>query len=202
MHRTAFRKLIDWHRSGYSQLRMGVLNCEDGLALNLGCGRRPLDGFNNVDIVPGPGVQTIADLNDRLPFDDESANLIYADNVFEHIENYLGLLGECRRVLRPGGRLVVDVPYFRSAGAFVDPTHRNFFTLRSMRYFIPNTYESINYAYLPVLFTELFLILDPDRSGWFRAITSFLANTRPEWVEDTLLGTIVPIQSIRYVLSR
>lgn len=47
---------------------------------------------------------------DRLPFDDENFDSVLMDNVLEHITEPGPVLGEIRRVLRPGGRLLVGVP--------------------------------------------------------------------------------------------
>jgi SAM-dependent methyltransferase len=42
----------------------------------------------------------------------ESFDLVYSFNVLEHIEDDLAALAELRRVLKPGGRLVLYVPAF------------------------------------------------------------------------------------------
>jgi ubiquinone/menaquinone biosynthesis C-methylase UbiE len=41
-----------------------------------------------------------------LPFPDQSFNAAYSNDAFCHIPNRLGLLRECHRVLKPGGRLL------------------------------------------------------------------------------------------------
>lgn len=46
----------------------------------------------------------------RLPFADASFDLVTANMVFEHVEAPLPLLIELRRVLKPGGRLMVMTP--------------------------------------------------------------------------------------------
>jgi SAM-dependent methyltransferase len=42
----------------------------------------------------------------RLPFSDRAFDAAYSNNAFCHIPNRLGLLRECGRVLKPGGRLL------------------------------------------------------------------------------------------------
>ena len=44
----------------------------------------------------------------RLPFRDESADVVVAGEVLEHVAEPLDLLAEACRVLRPGGTLVLD----------------------------------------------------------------------------------------------
>jgi predicted SAM-dependent methyltransferase len=83
------------------------------LKLNLGCGDRPLPGFVNVDALPtAHGVDVVADISERLPFDDSSASLVYATHLLEHFPHSrsVDILKEWRRVLEPGGQLLVAVP--------------------------------------------------------------------------------------------
>jgi ubiquinone/menaquinone biosynthesis C-methylase UbiE len=47
----------------------------------------------------------------KLPFADTSADVVVASEVIEHIPDYFGVLSEVQRVLKPGGMLVVTVPY-------------------------------------------------------------------------------------------
>jgi SAM-dependent methyltransferase len=49
----------------------------------------------------------------KLPFDDGSFDLVTALDVVEHLDDDVGALREMRRVLRPGGRILVTVPAFR-----------------------------------------------------------------------------------------
>jgi ubiquinone/menaquinone biosynthesis C-methylase UbiE len=46
----------------------------------------------------------------RLPFADASYDAIIASSVFEYLDTVEGVLAECRRVLRPGGKLYFSVP--------------------------------------------------------------------------------------------
>jgi predicted SAM-dependent methyltransferase len=84
-----------------------------GLRLNLGSGTTPIPGFVNVDALQdAPGVDVVADIGERLPFDDGAADLVYASHLLEHFGHHEvpGLLAEWRRVLRPGGTLLLAVP--------------------------------------------------------------------------------------------
>ena len=46
----------------------------------------------------------------RLPFADASFDRIICSEVLEHVPNYLSVLAEINRLLKPGGRLCVSVP--------------------------------------------------------------------------------------------
>ena len=51
----------------------------------------------------------VADLGDRLPYADNDFDDVLASLVFHYLKDWDGPLGEIRRVLRPGGRLVISV---------------------------------------------------------------------------------------------
>lgn len=57
--------------------------------------------------VPG-AVLVQADLQAGLPFAEASFDLVVLGDVIEHLSDSRGLLVECRRVLRPGGHLLVS----------------------------------------------------------------------------------------------
>jgi SAM-dependent methyltransferase len=55
-----------------------------------------------------------------LPLDHASVDLVWCSEVLEHVADTAYLLLEVRRVLRPGGRLLVTVPYHgRVTGALI-----------------------------------------------------------------------------------
>lgn len=45
-----------------------------------------------------------------IPFDDDSFDVIYANQVFEHVRFFDTIVSECVRVLRPGGALIALFP--------------------------------------------------------------------------------------------
>ena len=49
-------------------------------------------------------------LEEGIPYDDSSFDLVYSGEVIEHIYNPDHMLEECRRVLKPGGFLIVSTP--------------------------------------------------------------------------------------------
>jgi len=58
-----------------------------------------------------PKLHTLATrIDDRLPFDDESFDVITMLAVLEHLERPAAVLREVERLLRPGGVLVLTVP--------------------------------------------------------------------------------------------
>ena len=76
--------------------------------LHLGCGRKKLDGWINCDLY---GSDMDIDIR-KLPFDDNSVDEIMAIHVCEHfyIHDILKVLKEWRRVLKPQGKMVLELP--------------------------------------------------------------------------------------------
>lgn len=94
-----------------------------GTLLEIGCGWRAETLLHSVDkfdrlvgIDPdladqsndNPKIEYIADIAKDLPFEDETVDVIAQDNVAEHLEFPNELTGECARVLKPGGRVVIS----------------------------------------------------------------------------------------------
>ncbi|GAA0335288.1 hypothetical protein GCM10009087_52070 [Sphingomonas oligophenolica] len=78
--------------------------------LNLGGGGNLIDGALTVDI--DPRADSYVDLTKPLPFAANSIDLIFFEEVLEHVEKPIGLalLRECRRVLKPGGTIRIATP--------------------------------------------------------------------------------------------
>lgn len=102
------------------------------MRLNIGCGPLLLDGYLNLDIeqVAEDGESFLrCDVRRGLPFPDVSVDFINASHFVEHLTlpQAVGLLVECRRVLRPDGRLRVAVPdLYVLAKAYMDRQMQQF----------------------------------------------------------------------------
>jgi len=96
--------------------------------LDAGCGHGPLagaliergarvTGFDSSEAMIGLAKQRlgeeaelqVADLGQPLPFDDDTFDDVVASLVFHYLPDWQAALRELRRVLRPGGRLIMPV---------------------------------------------------------------------------------------------
>ena len=84
------------------------------------------------------GIETHwGDVEEAFPFPDASFDVVVAGELLEHVREPGDVVGEARRVLRPGGRLVASVPNafrFKNRVRFAlgrrpetDPTHLHIF---------------------------------------------------------------------------
>ncbi len=80
--------------------------------LNLGCGYKVLDGYDNFDLFPCNDKVKKIDLNSLpLPFPDDYADEILLSHVFEHLSvNRLDFMREISRICKKGGKVIIHVP--------------------------------------------------------------------------------------------
>jgi SAM-dependent methyltransferase len=80
--------------------------------LNLGCGDRYHPDWVNVDFHSSNPSVLAHDLKGKLPFKDDSFDVVYHSHLQEHLpkKNVPMLFHECFRILKPGGIIRVVVP--------------------------------------------------------------------------------------------
>ena len=106
-----FRDIPEYSR--HIVKRNGLINCKrfnKNIKLNLGAGGIEYEGYLSVDKYDS---RAHIDMDiTKLDFDDSSVNEILASHVFEHLNPYhaLAILNDWRRVLKPGGKLIMEMP--------------------------------------------------------------------------------------------
>jgi len=88
----------------------------NGIKLNSGCGETYKPGYINLDKFNRSVADIICDAGD-LPFKENSVDLIEASQLIEHFD-YVRckyILSEWFRILKPGGRLILETPDLRKA---------------------------------------------------------------------------------------
>jgi len=96
------------------------------IKLELGAGDRSMEGWISVDMCDNCALNL--DLTAPIPFPDNSVSMIYSSHVLEHFtySELIKLIGECLRVLKPGGVFSASVPHARIyLNAYHDPDKFN-----------------------------------------------------------------------------
>lgn len=107
-----------------------------GEILDLGCGPNKTDGAVGIDILPGPGVDVVHDLNEvPWPLEADRFERIVCSHVIEHLTNLVEVMNEIHRVGRNGARVTILTPHFSSLNSWEDPTHTRHFARRSFDFF-------------------------------------------------------------------
>jgi len=84
------------------------------MKLHLGCGRKYIEGFKHVDLQDFGHIDYKTSVDDLYFAKDNTIELIYTAHVLEHFgrNEYIDVLKEWYRVLKPEGVLRVSVPSF------------------------------------------------------------------------------------------
>ena len=108
--------------------------------LNLGSGNEIKDGFINVDFNQNKGVDIVHDLNKHpWPFENDTFKEVFAENVIEHLDNFIHVMEEIYRVTKPNASIKISVPYWNSSFAYIDPTHKKGFHEHTFSFFDPES---------------------------------------------------------------
>jgi len=127
----------------------------DAVHVDLGSGNSPRDPFKTLNLIPTDLLELkrqdvnplILDLTRKLPFEDNSVWSFSAFDVLEHIPRweridnhiqiypFVQLMSEIYRCLKPEGYFLAVTPAFPSSAVFQDPTHVNFISEETIKYF-------------------------------------------------------------------
>lgn len=94
----------------------------NGSLYDLGCGEMPYKSWllgyadNYIGVDWGSSLHELkadilADLNEPLPIESEVADTVFSISVMEHLCNPQVFLDEAHRILKPGGSIVLQVPF-------------------------------------------------------------------------------------------
>ena len=110
------REIVQKIRTPHSALRILDVGCGTGANLEM---LQKFGAAEGVDVsdealefCQSKGLKTHKGLAEKLPFADESFDLVTALDVVEHLDDDLAGLREMNRVLKPGGRTLIFVPAF------------------------------------------------------------------------------------------
>lgn len=171
--------------------------------LHIGSGSRVLPGAKTIDILDLPGVDVVHDLDvTPWPFKANSFDLIFGHNVFEHLEDLVATMEEVHRLLKPGGRVVITVPYFRCTDAFTDSTHEHFFTSSTFDYFLDDKNQLASYRYTDKHFKRIGFWY-----GWPQPSSNPIVNAFKNYIQghrrfyDSHLSLLFPAKIVVWELE-
>jgi hypothetical protein len=180
------------------------------LRLDLGCGERKREGFVGVDRVERPGVDVVADLEERLPFDDNSVIEAHCHSVVEHLRDPISFFDEVHRVLHASGKLTVYVPHFSNPYGHSDPTHEHLYGLYTFQYLAPQSRQPFRRkvpdhytsAHWDVVSQRLIFVGDTRIGMLFGRAFGKLINSHARFqaIYERLLCWLIPCYAISAVL--
>lgn len=115
--------------------------------LDLGCGNDKLAGAVGMDSNRASAADVIHDLDDvPWPFETSSFDHVRAQDVLEHVDDFIAVVTELHRVCKNGATIDVRMPFMSSVNYATDPTHRRPGTFRTFDYFDPSK-DLAKYSY-------------------------------------------------------
>lgn len=169
------------------------------LRINLGSGKDYKAGWLNLDVLDRAQPDLVLDLGQPtvLPLQastsyggpvllvEGGAELIYANNVLEHVPDLPELMGNCLRLLKTGGSFIIEVPYEHAATAWQDPTHLRALNEKSWLYYtdwfwylgwFEHRFELTQFGYLD----ELLKDCQRDKASFMRVVLTKIETTLRE----------------------
>jgi SAM-dependent methyltransferase len=182
-------------------------DCEvSGLSrrLNVGCGTDIKSGHVNMDCVALPGVDVVHDIEQLpWPFPDGSFDEVICFSVLEHV-SLVPTMREIHRVLRPGGITRITVPHFTAAGAYQDPTHRNFLSCGVFEFFTKKSSRPYYFDFTFDCLESLYLVFGKRKLFWWNYLLERWVNgnsRRIGYYEDSPLR-VFPAMHFDAVLKK
>jgi SAM-dependent methyltransferase len=180
------------------------------LLLDFGCAGRPYEEifqhkfgrYLGADLPGNPTADIAVDNDGRLPLDAGTVDCVLSSQVLEHLPDPLAYLSETRRVLRPGGRLVLSThgtwPYHP------DPRDYRRWTLEGLRLDLTNAgfQPLLERAVLGRSATALQLLQDSVNAGLPRVAASMstLIFQTLIGVAETLRRDVLPQDACVFVV--
>ena len=113
--------------------------------LNVGTGLRHYKGFLTLDCDPQTQPDVLHNMEETpLPFEANHFDCIFGSHVFEHIRNFVPLVEDFHRILKPGGYLISITPYMGSDDAWECPHHVRAFNENTWYYFDQRLYGDVS----------------------------------------------------------
>ena len=100
---------------------------------------------------------------DKIPYPDNFFDKVVSFEALEHIGNFKNVIEEIWRVTKPGGKVFIYLPYWRSYRA-ASEEHKTFFKIDSFNYLVPNNYGNWVYNARFKILKNNFQMVRDDKS--------------------------------------
>lgn len=141
-----------------------------------------------VDYASDRGRDVVQGSIEKMPFDDESFDLVLALDVIEHVPNDSCALRELYRVLRPGGSLLVTVPALQMLWSAHDEANGHYrrYTVGGLRRRVEEAgFEVVTATYFNTLLFPVILAVRMIGRLWPKSTASDVSEV-PGLVNDAL----------------
>jgi GT2 family glycosyltransferase/glycosyltransferase involved in cell wall biosynthesis len=97
-------------------------------------GSEYFEGYPSGQVVKGVRNENV----EAMSFGDASLDIVVSNDVLEHVPNPALALSECARALRPGGQLLMTIPFYADAGKSVTRARLD---AKGVHHFLPPVYH-------------------------------------------------------------
>lgn len=166
------------------------------MKLNLGCGRRKLAGWVNVDSQPTEEPDVLLDLSvTAWPWPSDSVDAVLASHVLEHIapgEPFFHVMKETWRVCKDGAKVEIILPHPSHDIYLNDPTHLQAVMPGTLAMFSRQYVESqaAKQVFLTPFYKRLGIDFDFGKVGYWFADGVDVADPELEWKAKHLRNII------------
>lgn len=112
--------------------------------VEIGCGKTKTEGYIGVDRFPLEGVDIVADINNGLPFETNSVDVIFACHSLEHMDDLQQIMDEIFRICKNGAIINILSPYYNTHTNIANFFHKINFNEDTMRFFSTEVTSVIN----------------------------------------------------------
>lgn len=169
----------------------------------MGCGNDIRPDWVNADFVKKKGVDVVHNFNKvPYPFKDNTFDEIECIEVVEHLDDTIAVIRELHRILKPGGKVKITVPYYLSHHAWSNPEHKRAFNYQTFKYFIKGTEENKMHN-IGITFSSGNIKLTFGKGKYVINYVMYpLVNKFPNLFEKTLLKSFFHPDGITVVLEK
>jgi SAM-dependent methyltransferase len=117
--------------------------------LDAGCGFRKYQGNDGDTVIGLDYINKTADITHNLnkfpyPFKDNEFDMVWCNQVLEHLDNPIKVVEELWRITKPGGKVLINVPHYSSSMAYNHIGHLHCFGSGSLAPFDIKNEEKVS----------------------------------------------------------